>query len=530
MAQVSNLRGRQEVGSVNRSCECLPHTTVPCNILYAGWVKGKLPQSKLDMRTIFFCLVVLLLLPGCALLPADRPVREGGAGLELPAMWKSSGAGNEGRIAAGWLETFDDPEMTVLVFEALQRNPGIRLSEAQLRLAAEGLVFGRAPLLPSFSLSGSGSHSGSRTQQENGGLSSWRRSESYGLSAGISWELDLWGRLQKLHRAARYDYEAQRADFRGARLSLAAAAARAWYNLIAAKQQLTVAHQTKESFDKTFRIIERPYKAGDSSISPLSVQFARNNIASAERAVISRQLALDEAKRTLELLLGRYPAAEVEARGQLPDLVKSVPAGLPSELLLRRPDLAAAAKDLLASAERAAASRKSLLPSVNLSGSASTSSGELTDLIADPTRIARSVAASLSQPIFQGGQLRSQTRQAMIRNEMQVETFVSTALLAFREVESALARDRSLAAQETFLKVELEQAELADKQANRDLSDGLGTVIQVLEAQRRAVTARNAMISLKNQRLQNRINLHLALGGDFFTQPGAPDETVGSRE
>ena len=474
------------------------------------------------MRILLFGLV--LILPGCALFPGKLPTRDGGSRLELPQMWKNSGVGNEGRIATGWLETFEDPTMTALVSEVLQQNPGIQVSEAQLRLAEESRIIGRSDLLPSISWSSRGSRAGNRALQPDGSLSPWNYSKSYNLSASISWELDLWGRLRHLNRATQYDYEAQKADFRGARLSLAAQTARAWCNLITAKQQLALAHQTKENFEGTFRITERPYKAGDASVRPLSVLFAKNNIASAERSVISRQLALDEAKRTLEILLGRYPAAEMEARDDLPSLIQQVPAGLPSELLLRRPDLSAAANDLLASAERADAARKNLLPRISLTGGASTSSEQLADLIADPTRIARNLAASLSQPIFQGGRLQAQARQAKIRNQIQAESFVATALQAFREVESALARDRSLAAQEAFLKVELEQADLAETQANREFSEGLVTIIQVLEAQRRAVNARNAMISLRNQRLQNRINLHLALGGDFATSIPNPNQ------
>lgn len=498
------------------------------NICATVYVFRKLPLLEVPMRILLFGLV--LILPGCALFPEKLPARDAKGRLQLPQMWKNSGVGNEGRIATGWLETFEDTAMTALVSEALQRNPGIQVSEAQLRLAQESLIIGRAPLFPAVSLSGSGSRNGSRNRQPEGNLSAWSYSKSYGLNANISWELDLWGRLRHLNRAAQHDYEAQKADFRGARLSLAASIARAWCNLIAAKQQLALAHQTKENFEGTFRITERPYKAGDASVRPLSVLFAKNNIASAERSVISRQLALDEAKRTLEILLGRYPAAEVEARDDLPSLSQQVPAGLPSELLLRRPDLSAAADDLLASAERADAARKNLLPSIRLNGSASTSSEQLADLIADPTRIARNLAANLSQPVFQGGRLRAQVRQAKIRNQIQVESFVATALQAFREVESALARDRSLAAQEAFLKVELEQADLAETQANREFSEGLVTIIQVLEAQRRAVNARNAMISLKNQRLQNRINLHLALGGDFATPIPNPATTADPHE
>ena len=206
-------------------------------------------------------------------------------------------------------------------------------------------------------------------------------------------------------------------------------------------------------------------------------------------------------------------------RDNLPELPELVSTGLPSELLMRRPDLVAASNDLLASAERSVATRKSLLPAINLSGRSSVGSEKITEIFTDPSSIARSVAASLSQPIFQGGRLKAQVRQAAIRNEIAVLSFVSIALRAFREVESALARDRSLAAQAQFLEVEFTNTNLAETQANREYSDGTVNIIQVLEAQRRAFNARNSRISLKNQRLQTRIDLHLALGGDFSTTP-----------
>ena len=463
---------------------------------------------------------ILLLVQGCTLFPLNRAERDVEGRLDIPEFWRNSGAGNEGLISTGWIETLNDPEMAALVFEALERNQGIRISEAQLRIAKESLAFGRSPRLPSFSVGGSASGGSSKSRDAAGNLSDWRNSESYGLSASASWELDLWGRLKDLHQATKYDFAATSADFRGARLSLAATIAKAWCNLIAAKQQLELAIQTKESFERNFRITERNYIGGDNTASALSVQFAGNNVASAERSVISRQLSLDETKRTLEILLGRYPSAEIIARDNLPELPELVPVGIPSELLMRRPDLVAASNDLLASAERSAAARKNLLPSINLSGRSSVGSEKITEILSDPTSIARSVGASLSQPIFQGGRLKAQVRQAAIRNEIAVESFVSIALRAFREVESAIARDRSLVAQEKFLEVEFTQANLAETQANRDYSEGIVNIIQVLEAQRRAFSARNSRISLRNQRLQNRIDLHLALGGDFTTTPG----------
>ncbi len=341
----------------------------------------------------------------------------------------------------------------------------------------------------------------------------------YGLSLEASWELDLWGRLRDLDKAAKQDYIAAMADFRGARLSLAANTTRAWFDLITRRQQVELAEKTLASFKSNLRITERNYKAGDDTASALDVQFGRNNVASAQRSLVTQELARDEAARTLEVLLGRYPSAELRSGDKLPKLSNEIPAGLPSELLWRRPDLVAAAADLKASARRAKAARKELLPSITLTGRASTSSEALTRMLTDPEFIVWSAAASLAQTIYRGGAPSADARRALANNEAALRRFASLVLRAFREVESALATERSLAEQERFLEVELRQAELAEKQSAREYSDGIVGILEILEAQRRAVNARNSMITLRNQRLQNRVDLHLALGGDFATEP-----------
>ncbi|MGI9239229.1 MAG: TolC family protein, partial [Verrucomicrobiales bacterium] len=250
-----------------------------------------------------------------------------------------------------------------------------------------------------------------------------------------------------------------------------------------------------------------------------------NNVASAQRALVRQRLLRDETARTLEVLLGRYPSAELQSGDKLPTLSKDIPAGLPSELLWRRPDLVAAGADLKASARRASAARKDMLPAIALTGRASTSSIELSDVLLDPEFIVWNAAASLAQTIYRGGAPSAEARRALANNEAALRRFASIALRAFREVESSLATERSLVDQEKYLAVELRQASLAEKQSAREYSEGIVGILEILEAQRRAVDARSSMISLRNQRLQNRIDLHLALGGDFATPPPEP-ETV----
>lgn len=460
-------------------------------------------------------LASVLLLAGCTSLKLARPERLAGTDLSLPEDWQSTSTGHVGNVSLGWLPTFEDPELEELVAEALAHNQNLAIAAARLRIAKESTVFARAARLPSLAAGSSASLTGLRAQDRNGDLQPWERAEDYALSMNLSWEIDLWGRLRNLHQAAREDYQAAWADYRAARLSLAANAAKAWFNLITARQQVELARQTLASFQANFRITERNYKGGDTAASALDVMFGRNNVAQAERSLISRRLLLNEAERALEVLLGRYPSAAVEGRESLPALAAEVPAGLPSDLLMRRPDLVAAAADLRASAHRADAARKDLLPNIVLTSRVSTASDQLAELLSDPRSTLWNVAGSLSQPIYRGGFLRARARQTVAQNQAASMAFAGLALRAFQEVESALNTEHSLAAQEQFLEIELAQANLAEAQASREYSEGTGGILAVLEAQRRAVNARNAMIALRNQRLQNRIDLHLALGGDF---------------
>jgi outer membrane protein TolC len=188
-------------------------------------------------------------------------------------------------------------------------------------------------------------------------------------------------------------------------------------------------------------------------------------------------------------------------------------------LLDRRPDLSAERALLFASAERADAARKALLPSFSITGASGSSTTRLGELL-DIDGLASTIAARFTQVITEGGAVSAEARAALARNEARLHQYTQTALEAFREVEAALAADRSLGVQEKFLSEELEQAALAEKQAERDYSEGINpNILSVLEAQRRANNARGTMIRLRNQRLQNRLDLHLALGGDFLSSP-----------
>lgn len=426
--------------------------------------------------------------------------------IRTPGTWAAVSSGGEARISTGWLGEFGDAGMTRTVNEALAHNRSLKAAAARLREAEETTIIARAGRLPSVGLTGSAAVTDSSDSD---------RTQSHGLNLAASWEPDLWGRLRDITRAAEADERAAIEDFRGARLSLAANAAKAWCNLISATQEVSLAEVTLESFEKNLRIIERNYKG--TGEGALDISFGRTNVSSARRALESRKLEQAEAARSLEILLGRYPSGLARSGGELPRLRTAVPAGLPADLLDRRPDLEAARARLFASARRADAARKALLPSFSLTAAGGSSTTRLAEVL-DMDNLAATLAARFTQVITEGGAVSAEARAALARNEAALHDYTQTALEAFREVEAALAADRSLAKQETFLASELDQAALAERQSERDYAEGVNpNILSVLEAQRRANNARASMIRLRNQRLQNRIDLHLALGGDFHT-------------
>ncbi len=426
--------------------------------------------------------------------------------IRTPGTWSSAASGNHGRISSGWLAAFDDAQLSRTVAEALANNRNLKTAAARLRQAGQSSIIARSRRFPSLGLSGNTNFTERANQPGQ---------ESYNLNLAAGWEPDLWGRLRDLTRAAEANERGALEDFRGARLSLAANTAKAWCNLISAEQEVNLSRFTLDSFEKNLRIIERIYiGTGEGA---LDIQFGRTNVSSARRDLEQNLLGREEAARNLELLLGRYPGGSARVARELPKLNARVPAGIPAELVERRPDLAAARARLFASARQADASRKQLLPSFSLTTSGGTPASRLTRLLST-NQLVTSIAGSFSQIITEGGAISADARSALAGNEALIHEYSQIALEAFREVESALSADRSLATQETFLASELAQAELAERQSERDYSEGVNpNILSVLEAQRRANNARGSMISLRNQRLQNRIDLHLALGGDFQT-------------
>ncbi len=474
--------------------------------------------SKQYILSVF---IIVLVSAGCSQLTSEigsksqkrANLNEDRSAVRVPGSWEAASRGTHAKISTGWLNEFSSPAMSRLVLEAVNNNPNLNASAARLRATRQGTIGSRAALLPRVN----GSSSASRSRNGNGD-----NPRSYGtsldLSLNVSWETDIWGRLKDLRKADLANYYASIEDYRGARLSLAANTAKAYCDLVTSEQLLDLAQEILISFEKNRDIIERNYKAGVPGTRAIAVQLSRTNVASAQRTIKSRMLQRDRSRRTLESLLGRYPGASLKTSSLLPNLKSSVPASIPASLVERRPDLIAAQYDVYRSAKLADATAKNLLPSISLGSRQSTGGNEISNLF-NPQFLASNIAASLTQTIYRGGQLKANAQAALEENKATIFNYANIAIRAFREVENALDADQSLRKQEEFLIQETKQATFAERSAELDYSEGIENsgILEILESQRRANNARAALINIKNNRLQNRIDLHLALGGDFRT-------------
>jgi outer membrane protein, multidrug efflux system len=455
---------------------------------------------------------IVFLLGACASAPkVERP----DLNLETPAAWSNSTVATDVDIDHWWKQ-LGDARLDTLIAQALASNYDLSAAASRLAQAQAQARIAGAPLRPGLSASGSGS----RRKQNSVGfpipgsdsqvLST--TSTNYGVHLNLSWEIDLWGKLRAGARAALADAQAAEADFYGAQLSLAAQTSRAYFASVEARRQVELSRATVDNYRLSSEQINSRYQRGLSS--SLELRLGRSNQAAAEATLAQRRQLFDRSLRQLELLLGRYPSARIATGEQLPSVIEPVPAGLPADLVARRPDLAAAERRLAAATGRLAQSRRALFPSISLTASTGTSSSALGDLL-DGDFSVWNLAANISQPLLQGGRLRAGVDFSQAGVDGALATYAQSALKAYAEVELALAAESFLTTQEQALKTASSEALAARVLAEDRYAKGLSDLTTLLDAQRRAFDAESRLLSVRRQRLDSRIDLYLALGGGF---------------
>lgn len=417
--------------------------------------------------------------------------------------WAAENASGQ-PIVDAWWQRFDDPVLNALITKADALNPTVTQAAARMDAALAQARIAGANLYPQINAD----FSGSRQKASPTGPTN----KTYGLSLNTSWEIDIWGRLSAQQEAARSDFVASENDLRAARQSIAAQITKAYFTVIEAREQIDLSSRTVVAFEETARQTADRSDAGIGAPNDKLLSFA--NLQSATAGLAQRRETGERVTRQLDILVRDYPDGIVSTAESLPAAPPAPPAGLPATLLERRPDIQAAMARLQGADYRTVAARRALLPNISLTGSYGTTSSDLGDLLSGNFSV-WSIAGQLVQPIFQGGRLRAQVKLSEAQAREAYEAYAETVLRALSEVEAALAADAQIAAREEALRLAAQAAEESTRIALDRYSEGTDPFLVVLESQQRALDARSAWIAARRARLDNRIDLHLALGGGF---------------
>jgi multidrug efflux system outer membrane protein len=444
---------------------------------------------------------------------------------------------NEVKGPGEWWKRFGDPVTADLVTRALERNYDLKAAAAGVLQAQAALGVAKGQQWPSVSYN----LTGTRTKQylaffENTGdtalpfdipISSLNSIWSQDLT--VTYLVDFFGRLRRAQRAAWADLLAADTSRQAVVHSVIASVIQTRVNIATLQRQLDIAQVNIQSWERTLEITEQRYQAG--VIGPVDVQLARTNLeaARAQEPLIRQSLAL--AAHALDVLLARQPGASSVLPETLPDLpqLERVPLEVPAALLDRRPDVKAAEFQLMAANERIGVSIAQLYPDLALTASYGFSSGTWEGIWDfDKQHEIYSGVMALSAPVFRGGSLRAQVRAAKARFEQLAAQYAATVLNAMREVENALVSERAFQEQLEHVVLEVREARAGEELAQQRYEQGVESILTVLEAQRQYRVAEERLAILKGQIWIARINLHLALGGDWV-DGAAPGEQIAGK-
>lgn len=422
---------------------------------------------------------------------------------ELPQTWHQAAQGGE--VNDGWLRAYTDSTADELIAKALNNNFLLLASQQVMKQAKSRAAVADADRWPQLALSLDGSRSQTQVNQQN------VIGNSFSLGASVSWEADLWGKLSARDQAAIANVLAAKADYQAFRLSVAANVLKAWYNIKESRQLLTLFEQRLANLQENQEVIERGFRQGINGA--LDVYLARSDVNREKARVKEQQQKLSDRIRELQVLVGQFPDGKLSGDQVLPPLPDAVPVGVPAQLLQRRYDIQAAMFRLQNADANLAAAHRNRFPSLSLTAGGGKSSQDFNDLLNGSNQW--SLTASLLQVVFDQGRLKALEQEARYQLLEQEQRYKDVVFNAFKEVESFLSNEQALFEQLQSYLLAQENALAAEQQAFEQYRKGLVSYTAVLESQRRAFDSQSSVIQLRNQLLQNRINLHVALGGSF---------------
>jgi multidrug efflux system outer membrane protein len=461
--------------------------------------------------TLFrFGLAMGLALAGCATHnPAPPPQ-------DLPVEF----AGSHGTAAAGhwpakdWYREFDSDELDSFVDLAEQNNWDVAAARARVAQADARARQAGAAILPSVDATGSANYLAGHSSQGGGHELDW----SAMLSA--SYELDFWGKNRAAALSARLLAGASRADRDTVALTTLAGVSNGYFHILALRERLALAHANRETADQLLQVVQARFDAG--LATPVELATQKSTYDTAQIAIVDLEQTEFEARTALALLLGRTPE-NFEIKGMPLDELREpgIAAGLPSELLRRRPDLVLAEANLQAGHADLAAARAAMFPNISLTAGAGVQNPALPATVLTIPGVGPSFAlgANLVQPIFDHGRLKAQRDEVQAKEQELLAAYRSSIVSALIDVENALAEVQHLNVTREFQMENVAQSDRAFEGAKLRYEAGSGDYLTLLEAQRTLYLARDQLVQYKLARLTALVSLSKALGGGWTQAP-----------
>ncbi len=444
----------------------------------------------------------LLMLQACSSTPTAPALSAA-----VPAAWQGSASAAGPTVQNGWWRAFGDPVLDGLVAQALARNTDLRTAAARVAEARALADVQMAAGLPTLDF-GAG---GSRSRSISAATGKPYIANVMQPQFQAAYEIDLWGRVASLDRAAEAQWQASAAARDSAALSVAATTAAGYINLRALDARFEVAQRTLAAREDALKLARSRQERGYSSA--LETQQSEAEYRATAQAVPQLTLAIRKQEHALNLLTGAAPGTVPRGLALNALRLPALPdAGVPSELLRRRPDIAGAESQLVASDAQMAAARAQLLPSVRLSASLGSISS--TALTGDPFKL-WSLGGSVLAPLFDGGRLRAQVRASDARREQALAGYEKTVLTAFGEVEDQLAARDELGRQGVEAEAQRAALQEAVRVATNRYREGYASYLDELDAQRNLFSAEQTVLQLRADQLAAQVALYRALGGGW---------------
>jgi multidrug efflux system outer membrane protein len=459
-------------------------------------------------------LLPTLLLSACMVGPDyERPV------VDTPKDWRFPTSQAQANVANTlWWQQFRDPVLNRLIQVALQENKDLKIAAVRIDQFLGRYAVVRSQLFPQLFGGAAGSKTESSLKTNPPPLPGQRETNLYQGIFDLSYEIDLWGKLRRQTEAAQAELFASEEGRRAVILTLVASVANAYTQLLSLDRQLALAQSTTESRAEFFRVIDLRFKAG--IVSGLEVSQAKSDYESAAATIPDSQRLIALQEDLLSILLGRNPGPITRDRRLEQLVLPTVPAGLPSGLLERRPDILQAEQNLIAANAQIGVARAAYFPTLSLTGSLGTVSATLSDLFTGPARLWQYGAAS-TLPIFTGGALSGQVQIAEAQQQQLLFDYQRVIQQAFREVNDALINTQKYKEQLQVLARQVEALQNYRRLAELRYDNGYVSMLEVLDADRRLFEAEINQTQSQAQVYISLINLYQAMGGGWVTQADA---------